>query len=104
MTSSSAKNLSHITLQVHELVISSNEISPKNLADYRPGNNESILQWIQRSFLSYSFDTNDSQNLWREWDICLNVTSTWGSFFFGQKNKLSEQDSQQQEKTVKQIL
>ena len=103
-SSCASKNLSHITLQVHELVISSNEISPKNLADYRPGNNESILQWIQRSFLSYSFETTDSQNLWREWDICTSVTSSWGSFFFGSKNKLSEQDSQFQEKTVKQIV
>ncbi len=88
-----SKNLTHITLQVHELVISSNEISQTNLADYRPGNNESILQWMQRSFLSYSHENTDSKTLWREWEICASLVRSWGSFFFGAKNKLSEQDS-----------
>ena len=68
------RNLVHITLQIEELILSS-QCKKIDMSTYSTEMrnhsevNESLFRWVQRDFLLYLSGSADSHQLWAEWDL-----------------------------------
>ncbi len=78
--SQAQKNLIHLTLLVHELILSYTETQNEP----KQGHNESLFNWVLRSHLRYLENGSESKE-WSDWEIAHAASCCWDLFFVGSK-------------------